>query len=236
MPRHDSNRRKPAAAALALALLCGLLLAACGGGSSTSTSSASSTKASTNGRGQFAARAAALRTCLKKEGITLPERKPGKTGGQRPGGPFGAGGAGGTGGFQLPKGVTREKLQAALKKCGGGNFARGGQRFGGARNAQALAKFATCMRSNGVKLPAPNTSGKGPIFDTKGIDTTSSAFKQADAKCVKDLRPSGAGNGGSGGAPGTAGPGAGAPGGEAGAPGGQAGALGGEPSPPATAG
>jgi hypothetical protein len=224
MPRHHSNRRNAATAALAILLL-GLLLAACGGGGSGSTSSASSTKTSTNARGQFAARAATLRTCLKKEGITLPERKPGTSGTQRPGGPFGAGGAGGRGGgFQLPKGVTREKLQAALKKCGGSSFGGGGRRLGGGRNTQQLAKFATCMRANGIKLPAPNTSGKGPIFNTKGIDTTSSAFKQADAKCAKELRPTG-GAGGSGGAPGTGGPGgeAGAPGAPGGAPGSEAG-------------
>jgi hypothetical protein len=224
MPRHDSNRRRAAAAPLA-ALLLGLLLAACGG-SSGSTSSTAAAKTSTSARGQFAARGAALRTCLKKEGITLPERKPGTSGTQRPGGPFGAGGAGAQGGgFQLPKGVTREKLQAALKKCGGGSFGRGGRRFGGARNAQQLAKFAACMRSNGIKLPAPNESGKGAIFDTKGIDTTSSAFKQADAKCAKELRPAGGASGGSGGAPGAGGPGggAGAPGGPAGAPGSEAG-------------
>lgn len=214
MPRQHSNRRKTAAAAVAILLLA-LLLAACGGGGSGSTSSASSTKTSTNGangRGQFAARGAALRTCLKKEGITLPERKPGKTGSQRPGGPFGGGGAQG-GGFQLPKGVTRAQLQAALKKCGGASFGGGGRRFGGARNSQALTKFAACMRSNGIKLPAPNASGKGPIFNTKGIDTTSAAFKAADAKCMKELRPAGAQPGGPGGAPG-----AGGSSGEAGSP------------------
>jgi hypothetical protein len=214
MSRHHSNRRKTAAAPLAIVLL-SLLLAACGGGSgSTSSSSASaSTKTGTNARGQFAARGAALRTCLKKEGITLPERKPGKTGGKPPAGPFGAGGSGGQrGGFQLPKGVTREKLQAALKKCGGGFGGGGARRFGGARSAQRLTKFAACMRSNGINLPTPNTSGKGPVFDTKGIDTTSAAFKQADAKCAKELRPAGGAAGGPGAAPGASG--------EAGAPGG----------------
>jgi hypothetical protein len=212
MPRQHINRRKGAAAAVAILLLA-LLLAACGGGGSGSTSSASSAKTNAtgaNGGGQFAARAAALRTCLKKEGITLPERKPGKASSQRPGGPFGGGGAAG-GGLQLPKGVSREKLQAALKKCGGTNFGGAGRRFGGARNAQQLTKFAACMRTNGVKLPAPNTSGKGPVFETKGIDTTSAAFKAADAKCMKELRPSGA-------------PGASAPGGGA--------AVGGEPGAP----
>ncbi len=206
MPRHDTNRRAPArrpgaaALALLLALLAGLLLAACGGGSksastaastaATSTSASSTSRART--RGQFAARAAALRTCLKNAGITLPERKPGQQG-QRPGGPLGLGG----GGFKLPKGVTRATLQEAFKKCGGGDFA--GRRFGGARDPQRLAKFAACMRQNGVNLPAPNTSGKGPVFNTSGIDTTSETFKKADAKCVGELRPA-AGAPGAGGA------------------------------------
>jgi hypothetical protein len=215
MSRHHGNRRKATAVPLAIVLL-GLLLAACGGGSGRTSSSASTSstgaKTGSNARGQFAARAATLRTCLKKEGITLPERKPGKAGEQRPGGPFGGGGAGGQrGGFQLPKGVTREKLQAALKKCGGG-FGGAGRRFGGARNAQQLTKFATCMRSNGIKLPTPNTSGKGAVFNTKGIDTTSAAFKAADAKCAKELRPTSGAPGGQAGAPGAVG-GAGAPGG-----------------------
>ena len=34
------------------------------------------------------------------------------------------------------------------------------------------------MRENGVNLPAPNTSGNGPVFNTKGIDTSSATFKQ----------------------------------------------------------
>ncbi len=71
-------------------------------------------------------------------------------------------------------------------------FARGrlpgaGRGFNSARAKQALAKFAACMHENGVSLPAPNTSGKGPIFNTKGIDTTSATFKAAEAKCRGDL-------------------------------------------------
>jgi hypothetical protein len=192
MPRQRINRHHRAVGAIALVLLGGLLLAACGGGSSKSTSSTASASTGASGRSGFAARAAALRTCLKKEGITLPERKPGSGPGGQPGGqprgPFGSGAPGG--GFQLPKGETRQALQAALKKCGGGSFGAG-RRFNGARDPQRLAKFAACMRAAGVSLPAPNTSGKGPVFNTKGIDTTSSTFKQADAKCAKELRPSG---------------------------------------------
>lgn len=48
---------------------------------------------------------------------------------------------------------------------------------------QALAKFAVCLRKNGVKVPPPNTSGKGPIFSTKGIKTTSPQFRHASMKC-----------------------------------------------------
>jgi hypothetical protein len=207
MPEHDINRRAPArqlgATVLALSgtLLAALLLAACGGssksGSTATTSTSASSSTSTQTRGEFAARGAALRTCLKNAGITLPESKRG----QHTGGPFGAGAGGG---FKLPKGVSRTQLREAFKKCGGG-FA-GGRRFG-ARNPQRLAKFASCMRQNGVNLPAPNTSGKGPVFDTKGIDATSATFKKADAKCVGELRPPGGapgagGAGGAGGVPG----------------------------------
>jgi hypothetical protein len=48
---------------------------------------------------------------------------------------------------------------------------------------QALVKFAACMSRNGVKLPAPNTSAKGPVFDTAHVNTASSAFRSAQLKC-----------------------------------------------------
>ena len=143
-----------------------------------------------------------MRECLQKEGITLPKRTPGQ---KRPpggaGGFLGGGGAGGAAGPQLPKGVTRAQYEAALKKCGGSTFGHGGAaRFDSPAFKAALAKFATCMRQNGVNVPAPNTSGSGPVFDTKGIDTSSAQFKAAEAKCQSDLSGAfkrGAGAGGS---------------------------------------
>jgi hypothetical protein len=137
--------------------------------------------------------------CLQKDGITLPKRTPGK----RPGGGFLGGGGGGP---TLPKGVTKAQYEAAIKKCGG--FPRGGGAFfrGGGAAAlsspaakQALLKFAACMRENGVNVPAPNTSGKGPVFNNKGLNAGSSKFKTAESKCTGDLtsafkaRPGGAG-------------------------------------------
>jgi hypothetical protein len=165
-------------------------LAACGGSSSSTTSTTASTTTSTrsSGGGADASRFAAIRACLQKEGTTLPQR-PSATarpnGSARPnGGIFGGGAPGG--GPQLPSGVSRAKYEAALKKCGGGtSFGR--RNFNSAADTQALTKFASCMRENGINLPAPNTSGSGPVFDTKGIDTTGSKFTAAEAKCRSDL-------------------------------------------------
>jgi hypothetical protein len=204
MPHINSNRRRPATTAtvvLALLLAC-LGLAACGGSSNSSTTDANATTSPTGGAtgatgttgtgatgtgatGARGGRFKALRECLQKDGITLPKQTPGQ---RRPGG---AGGfLGGGAGPQLPKGVTRAQYEAALKKCGGGAFAgrRGRRRLNNPTYEAALAKFAACMRENGVNVPAPNTSGNGPIFDTKGLNTASAQFRAAESKCVEDLR------------------------------------------------
>ena len=47
----------------------------------------------------------------------------------------------------------------------------------------ALSKFAACLRENGVNIPEPNTSGHGPVFNTKGINTASPQFRAATVKC-----------------------------------------------------
>jgi hypothetical protein len=74
-----------------------------------------------------------------------------------------------------------------LKKCGGGFGAARGHFFGRAGAKKALSEFAACMSENGIKLPAPNTSGRGPVFDAKGIDTSGTRFKSAEAKCASKL-------------------------------------------------
>jgi hypothetical protein len=186
----NSNSSKPVTAVLVL-VLASLALAACGGSSSTSSSpttssaGASATTPTTGGpAGAPGGRFATIRECLKKNGITLPTRKPG----QAPG----AGGFLGGGGPALPKGVSRAQYEAAIKKCGGfprGGFpkGRGFRGFNTPAAKQALTKFAACMSENGVKIPAPNTSGKGPIFNTKGIDTAGAKFKAAETKCRSAL-------------------------------------------------
>jgi hypothetical protein len=151
--------------------------------------------------GRFAARFTALRECLQKNGVTLPHPTPGQgptghVGGPNGGGFFGARGARGG----LPSGVSRTQMEAALKKCGGAGaglhrFGAGGYPGGGFAGrlhnptyTADLAKFATCMRENGVDVPAPNTSGNGPIFNTKGLNPTSPTFTAAETKCRPDLR------------------------------------------------
>jgi hypothetical protein len=92
-----------------------------------------------------------------------------------------------------------------MKQCGAGGF-RGG-RFNLAASKAALEKYASCMRENGVDLPNPDTSGNGPVFNTKGIDANTPAFKAATGKCRSDLPETFAGraaNGTPSGAPGGA--------------------------------
>ncbi len=218
---HTEHTRIRAIAALTILALACFGLTACGGSSGSSTNAAATGSAATSTSGtsttggtspQGAARGAgrqrfsAIRECLQKNGVTLPKRTPGA------GGPGGAGGFPGGGGAPvLPKGMTRAQLQAALAKCGGGNFgARSGRPGGGGFRSvnspvfkQALAKYAACLRQNGINIPAPNTSGKGPIFSTKGTDTASPQFKTATMKCRASLEGAFGGQHRSGGPAGT---------------------------------
>lgn len=220
-PRH----RRPSIALLATvgALAC-LALAGCGGsssngsaGSSTATPASSSSSSSRNAhssaaKATFASRFARLRECLQENGVTLPTH-PGAAGAgvTGPGGPttttpgghhFGFGGRG-----RFVQGLSsgeRAKYEAAIRKCGGSSFRGRGFAAG---NPAVLTKFSECMRRNGVNLPKPNTSGKGPIFGTKGLDRNSSTFKNAESKCRSELGVP------AGGPPGGGYPGGGYPGG-----------------------
>lgn len=198
-PIPQPARRKRIRPLLALCVLgASVALAACGssGGGSSSAGKSSSTSSNKAG-GPNSSQFTALRSCLQKQGVTLPSPSGGATG--QPGGPDAGAPDAGAGGFQLPKGVTQAQYQAALKKCGAGNLPQG--RAGAFHSASAragLVKYAACLRQNGINVPAPNTTGKGPVFSTKGIDTSSTKFKAAQSKCQSDLKgafPGGAGGG-----------------------------------------
>jgi hypothetical protein len=204
MPHISIMRRTPAAATLTILLLTAGGLAACGGSGSSTTNSA---KAATNsaatgatgtsstgtpstgttpavpgspagpGSAARALRFTAMRACLSKKGITVPQRTPGFLPG---------------GGAQLPQGMTRTQFAEALKSCGANVGAAGGLRrgfhpgthtFNNPRFHAVLSRFAACLRQNGIKVSEPNTTGKGPIFNTNGLNTGSTQFKAASAKC-----------------------------------------------------
>jgi hypothetical protein len=204
MPHHprpvpQPTRRRRIRPLLALCVLgASVALAACGSSGSASSSASTTSSSSTNkAGGQGSSRFTALRSCLQKQGITLPAPPSGAT---RPQGGPGAGApGGGPRGLQPPEGVSQAQFEAALKKCGGGKPPQG--RAGGLNSASAragLVKYAACLRQNGINVPEPNTTGEGPVFSTKGIDTSSSKFKAAQSKCQSDLKgafPGGAGGG-----------------------------------------
>jgi hypothetical protein len=187
MPNTTHTLHTPAATLLAALALACFGLGACGessGGGSSQTSAATSA-VSLNAKTRSAQSTATakprsgavtsgkpqptgIRACLEKSGAI-------------------AKGASVAGSFAL-KGPKRAQLQAALKKCSGGRFpgAAAGPAPGRVNSSafrHALAGYSACLRQNGVNMPAPNTSGKGPVFSTKGVNTRSPQFRSATLKC-----------------------------------------------------
>ena len=162
IPQPTRRRRIRLLLALCVLGAC-VALAACGSSGSGSSSAANTSSTPTRkAGGQGSSRFTALRSCLQKQGITLPAPPSGAT---RPQGGPGAGGAPGgrPRGLQPPEGVSQAQFEAALKKCGGGKRPQGGA--GGLNSASAragLVKYAACLRQNGIDVPEPNTTGISP--------------------------------------------------------------------------
>src|SRR5262245_6169046 len=69
----------------------------------------------------------------------------------------------------------------------------GGRMVMAAGDVHAMAKFAACMRKNGVpNFPDPNAQGQISISSAAGIDPGSAAFQHARQACQKDLPNRGA--------------------------------------------
>jgi hypothetical protein len=100
-------------AASAVFAVLALFVAACGGGGSSSTSSTNAGDRPRGGGFGLAAQSAEVRACLKKQGITLPNRPRGQ--GPPNGQPPPNGGQPPNGG---PGSAQFTKLRAALQKCG----------------------------------------------------------------------------------------------------------------------
>jgi hypothetical protein len=173
-------------------------LAACGSSKTSSTTAAAGTNTNATGAsGAFGARRAALVACLKKHGVTLPNRPPGARPPRAGGGPPpGTPGTRPRGGF-LFGGAGRKpsaKLQAAFKACGA-DFGR--DRFARRPSQQTIQKYVTCVRQHGFNLPNPNFSGKGPVFPTN--IRTNAKFQAASRACQSLLVPPASSSGGTGG-------------------------------------
>ena len=115
------------------------------------------------------------------------------------------------GGFFRRLGGSNSKFAKALKACGAQFGAGGfgaGRRFTPHYSKTTLDSFVACVKQHGYSLPAPNTSGTGPIFP-RNIETNKQ-FQAAAKSCESILQgafrgyPGGAGPGGN--PPGTAPP------------------------------
>jgi hypothetical protein len=186
-PMTYTRFRRLATLTLAAAVVAAAI-AACGSSTTSTTTAgaaAASTGAATSG-GPAGLDRSKLVSCLKAHGVTLPARP---AGAHHP-----AGGSGGRQGFFFGGGggagsrfANNPKLRAAFAACGGGRGFRG-HRF--TLDHAAVAKFVACVKQHGYNLPAPNFSGRGPIFPA-GIEHNSK-FQAAARACQADLRPAGA--------------------------------------------
>ncbi len=124
-------------------------------------------------------------------------RVPGKEGHHAPASaPPGAGRLPRRGGrAQLPKGMTRAQFAEALRAAAAASTATAsatGQSapttpFTSPRFHAVLVRFAACLRQNGINVGEPNTSGKGPVFDTKGHQHRQPPVQSGEAKCRSTL-------------------------------------------------
>ncbi len=170
MTNLDSPRpRRARVLALPLLILACSGLAACGSSSSTTGSNAAATSST-------GATAGSTGTTTATTGATGTS---GSTGSAASAG-SGASSAGGSG-------SASNSTSSTATRSSGTAAAQGKSRLGNTHFRQALVVFADCLRRNGVPIPPPNTTGKGPLFDTRGLDTTSPKFRQARQKCRSTL-------------------------------------------------
>ncbi|MGH4029637.1 hypothetical protein ACQB60_11950 [Actinomycetota bacterium Odt1-20B] len=119
-----------------------LFTAACSGGGSGSDDSAAGGK--DGGKGNAADAAFKERECLRKEGLDVKEPKPGES----------------MAGIAIGGNLSKEKMQAAMKKCTGKSGGAAGGEIPQAEKDKML-KYAQCMRKNGYNMPDPEFEGGG---------------------------------------------------------------------------
>lgn len=178
-----TEKRSRSALALVTAIVVSLALAACGGSSSKTTSSTAKVPVGVPNAAKITEGAKNFRACMEKHGVKLPAGSGGLLGGL-----IGPGG-------KLPVGVTRAQAAAALRACGAGALPQGNSSQGstGKLNLQtpgvkkAFEAFTACLRAKGANVSAPNLSGKGAIFGTKGLDLKDPKVRAAARECASTL-------------------------------------------------
>lgn len=166
---------------------CSLAVAACGETDSAG-SDGSSGGASGSSNDQDAARVR-LQECLREQGIDLPE-----------GGPA----AGGGGGNGQPPDIDREELQQAMEACDEFRDEAFGDITEEDRQEMqdAFAKFAQCMRDEGIDLPDIEPGGGGPPGGGGNqLDMDDPDVQAAIEQCQDELPQGGPGGGPGPGAP-----------------------------------
>lgn len=101
-------------------------------------------------------------TCMKEHGVDVGE-------GLAPG--------------TLPDGVSQEALQVGLQACRTPASGPSGTASSGGEANTRFARFAACMKRNGVTLPGAGSS-------TVQVDPASAAYKTAERQCTTLLQPS----------------------------------------------
>lgn len=145
-------------------------LAACGGSSGTSHTTSSQARTAS-----ISAALARLRAAASKPAKTAPLQATTRTAPSALG--HAAGGAK-TSARALPSRLFGHSVKLTARPAHPAVSAQGSV----LRNA--LLSFSSCLHRNGVKIPAANTSGKGPAATgAKSVNTRSPQYKAALAKC-----------------------------------------------------
>jgi hypothetical protein len=176
-------------AAAVMAISAGLM--ACGGSSGSGGGGQTNAVAFRPG----AQMSASDRECLRKHGLNFQLAGPG---GAPPAGgtgttaapPAGAvvGPQGSSGPRQLPDNVRK-----AFQACGVNppSFSSGGPppNVNSSAYRDSVNRYVACVKQNGYDLPAPNLSGKGPIFDESKVNRDDPKFQAASRRCQQLLQP-----------------------------------------------
>jgi hypothetical protein len=160
-----------------------LMLGACGSSSTSSTGSASAASSASGGSSSPAQTQARVNVakCMRRHGVNVPDPGPsGPTQGEMQ---------------QLQRQYSPDQLKAATTACQSSlaqAFPQLANPAAQAQRRQQALQFAQCMRSHGIDIPDPPSSGPalGIQKALSSVDQNSPQFKAANSACGS-LRPAG---------------------------------------------